>query len=306
MGRMIRKHVRHCGTYGRQEEFRQVSYFPYTETKPKRRQRKQQVSTPAQRFLNDKHAQTYLEALILTNFKKGDYLLGLSYDEEHLPEDIGDAKKRVANFVKRVNYRRKKRGLENARYIVVTERSTKGRIHHHVLMDTGLPRDELEAIWGQGYANTRTLQPDAKKGLLPVAGYLGKTFREDTAKERCRRWDPSRNLKKPWESVNDNPRMMSRRKMKMMQDLPEDSEEMRKLIEDDNPGYELVTVEKEYREETGAWHFFCRMRRRRRNEEEIPDDRKSGKGTPGAEKRSDERGKPRSGGTGHPDGQHGV
>ena len=48
--------------------------------------------------------------------------------------------------------------------------------------------------------------------------------------------------------------------MSLMKDLPEDSEVMKKIIEDDNPGYELDEVEKEYREDIAQWYFFCRMK----------------------------------------------
>ena len=53
---------------------------------------------------------------------------------------------------------------------------------------------------------------------------------------------------------------MSRKKMALMKDLPEDSSYMSQLIERDNPGYELIDVEKEYREDTSQWYFFARMK----------------------------------------------
>ena len=42
-------------------------------------------------------------------------------------------------------------------------------------------------------------------------------------------------------------------------ELPEDAEQIKAIIELDNPGYELIRVEKKYCEEEGNWHFFCRM-----------------------------------------------
>lgn len=200
--------------------------------------------------------------MLNTNFGQGDLLLGLSYSDENMPEDMAGAKRKFHNFIIRLNRRRKKLGLGNAKYIVVTEVSSKGRIHHHVVIDSDLDRDQLEEIWGgQGYANTKRLKPDPQRGLLPVVGYISKTFRaDDKNQQRSRRWDCSQNLKKPWDSINDDPRMMSRKKMRRLETLPEDCEEIKKIIESDNPYYKLISIEKEYCEDTGAWHYFCRMR----------------------------------------------
>jgi hypothetical protein len=238
-----------------------VSYYTYTPTRaPTGRRRKNQTSTPKQRALNNKRSARYLEALTHANFGRGDLLLGLSYAEEHAPKDETEAKKEFGNFIRRLNYRRKKKNLPPARWIAVTEIGKKGRIHHHVIMDAELDRDEVEEVWGRGYANTKRLKPDPREGLLPVIAYIAKTFKEDDRPKGHRKWDCSKNLIRPWDSVNDNPRMMSRKKIRQMKDLPEDSESMRQIIEADNPNYELISVEKEYREDTGQWYFFCRMK----------------------------------------------
>lgn len=239
----------------------QVSYFPYTKSRRiTGRQRKYQTSTPKQRELNNKRAVRYLEALVHSNFGEDDLHLSLSYDDEHMPGDEKEAKRLFGNFIGRINYRRKKMGLSNAKWVSVIEKGKNGRIHHHVIMDGGLDRDTVEKIWGYGYANTRRLQPDSKTRLLKLVHYIAKEFKDDGKPRNMRKWDCSQNLVKPWDTVNDEPRMMSRKKFKLMQDLPEDSEHMRKLIELDNPCYELISVEKEYREDIGEWYFFCRMR----------------------------------------------
>lgn len=271
----VRKRIRHCGRYGIQSDFRQVAYYSYTPTRaPTGRRRKSQTSTPKQRALNNKRSVRYLEALTHANFGKGDLLLGLSYAEEYAPEDEAEAKKEFGNFIRRLNYRRKKKNLPPARWIAVTEISKKGRIHHHVIMDARLDRDEVEEIWGRGYANTKRLKPDPREGLLPVIGYIAKTFKEDGRPKGRRKWDCSKNLIRPWDSVNDSPRMMSRKKIRQMKDLPEDSESMRRIIEADNPNYELISVEKEYREDTGGWYFFCRMKLSSRQVDDVDNARR--------------------------------
>ena len=252
----IRKVTRHCGRYGISAKHIQVSYFKYTDRGKKRgKQRKYQVSTPKQRNLNDKRSRRYFEALVLSNFVKGDLHITATYDETHKPASLKEAMRNVDNFIKRVNYERKKKGISPVKYVCVTEEGGKsGRIHHHFIMDGALDRDTVEAKWGKGYCNADRIQPDQRKELAPLIGYLSKD-----PKGR-KRWTSSQNLVRPWETVNDDPRMMSGRRMELMKDLPEDSEAMKKIIEDDNPGYELDEVEKEYREDIAQWYFFCRLK----------------------------------------------
>lgn len=261
MGQSIRKRFRHCARYGESSAFAQVSYFPYKKTSaPAKRQRKYQVSTPKQRNLNNKRSIRYLEALIHSNFKEGDFHLSLSYDEAHRPRDEKDAKRIFGNFIDRVNYRLKKLGLPNAKWVCVNEQGKNGRIHHHVIISCGLDRDTLESVWKCGFANTKRLQPDSQLGLLKLVHYIAKECKTTDRPKSTRKWDSSQNLIKPWDSVNDNPRMMSKKKYHTMQELPEDCAQMREIIEKDNPGYELISVEKEYREDISGWYFFCRLR----------------------------------------------
>jgi len=178
----IRKRFRHCGRYGKRSFFAQVAYYPLPydrKEKGRVRQRKYQTTIPSKRMLNIKKAKRYLEALVHSNFGEGDLLLGLSYDNKFLPEDEKAAKKLFANFMARVNYRQKKMGKENAKWVSVIERGKNGRIHHHVIIKCNLDRDELEKVWGKGYANTKRLQPTAKEGLIPVVQYIAKAFIDD-------------------------------------------------------------------------------------------------------------------------------
>ena len=259
-----RKRTRHCGRYGARAEYIQVSYFKYTERGTRQgrgRQRKFEASTPKQRNLNEKRSKRYFEALVLSNFHKDDLHVTVTYDDENRPADLKKAMKAVENYIRRLNYTRGKAGLPSVRYVCVTEEgATNGRIHHHFIMDGDLDRDTVEKRWGLGYCNADRIQPDRKNDIAPLIGYLSKD-----PKGR-KRWSSSHNLVRPWESINDNPRMMSSKKMALMKDLPEDSESMKQIIEADNPGYELDRVEKEYREDTSQWYFFCRMKRRKQSE----------------------------------------
>ena len=267
----IRKVTRHCGRYGISSPFIQVSYFNHNgNRKITGRQRRYDVTPPRQKKLNNKRAKRYLEALIYSNFGKGDLRIDLTYHPKNMPKDEKAAKKEVQNYIKRINYRRKKLGLGHARYIVVTEIGTKGKIHHHLVMDADMDRNMVEDAWGKGYANTRRLQPDNKTQLTELIKYLVKDFNtenEDLANKR--KWDSSLNLIKPWETINDDPRQMSKKRINLMKTIPTDCEQMKLLIEKDNPGYELMWVERTLNEETTTWSFFCRMQLKKDAEKEL-------------------------------------
>ena len=135
-------------------------------------------NSKAQRNLNDKNARKYVERLINRNFGDKDLWITLTYDDAHLPPDgdIDAAVKNMQNFIRRVNYQRKKRGLPKAKYVYVTEYNEAAEIrwHHHLVMDGALDMDTVEKCWGQSSRNeVRRLQKD-ENGLSGMANYIVK------------------------------------------------------------------------------------------------------------------------------------
>ena len=265
----IRKVTRHCGKYGVSSSFIQVSYFPHNNNrKIASRQRRHEVSTPKQKVLNNKRAKRFLEALIYTNFGIGDLRVDLTYSK-NMSIDEKTAKREIQNYIRRINYRRKKLGLDNVKYIVVTEIGKKGKVHHHFIMDAKMDRNIVEDLWGKGYANTRRLQPDENTELTELIKYFTKDFKVENETANRRKWDSSLNLIKPWETINDDPRQMSKKRINLMKKLPKDCEQMKEFIEKDNPGYELMSVERSVDDESGVWSFFCRMRIIKKNDVDL-------------------------------------
>ena len=78
---------------------------------------KKRETSPSQSNLNDKNARRYLIRLANINFGKGDIWATFGWNNGLLPETYEDAKKDVVNFIRRINRKRKKLGLENAKYI---------------------------------------------------------------------------------------------------------------------------------------------------------------------------------------------
>lgn len=150
----------------------------------------------AQRNLNDKNARKYVERLINENFGNRDTWITLTYSEGQEPQNFNEAIKNMQNYIRRVNYQRKKRGLKNARYIYVTEHSPEDKIrwHHHIVMDGNLDIDIIEAAWKKGRRNeVRRLDKD-EYGLAGMAIYITK---QKDRKKHEKRWCSSQGLKQP-------------------------------------------------------------------------------------------------------------
>lgn len=89
----------------------------------------------AQYNLNEKNSQKQCERTINENFGERDIWATFTYSEDNMPADMKQAKKDMQNYIKRLNYFRKKMGMPKARYVYVTECSDKGRWHHHIVLD---------------------------------------------------------------------------------------------------------------------------------------------------------------------------
>jgi hypothetical protein len=149
-------------------------------------------SRKAQRNLNEKNARKQLERLINCNFKDNDLWITVTYSNKHLPKSYKEANRNMKNYIRRINYRRKKKSLKNAKYIFITEHNenNKIRFHHHLLIEDGLSLDELESLWKFGRKNLRRVEPD-EDGLIGLAAYMSKGSKGE------KRWYSSKYLKKP-------------------------------------------------------------------------------------------------------------
>ena len=274
MKNIIRKIKRNSSKKNTRADYIQVSYFNFTEgALPGWAPRKYRESTPKQKRLNAKKAKRYFEALVEANFKGNrDLVVHPTFSEDNYPESEKQAHKLVKNWIARLNYRRKKLGLPNCKYIIVFEKSPRGRMHFHVLMDGQLSREEVENKWQLGYCNADRLRSDPKIGLQKIISYLSKGG--ETDEKNSKRWISSKGLIKPWVSCSKNTKI-SRKRFEILKSIPEDSELLRVTIERDNPGYELQDVEKSVSEETGQMYLFCRMRLKRVEKKKGPKDGRS-------------------------------
>ena len=130
------------------EEF----YSPRTVGKKYERELRGNLTSEEQQKRNLEVARKKLTRTINANFGAKDYFLTLTYDGTVEPEE---AKKKIANFFRRLKRWRLKNDMEELKYISVLE--TKGRCHHHVILN-GIPGMSLKEaweiifnLWGEGY-----------------------------------------------------------------------------------------------------------------------------------------------------------
>lgn len=170
------------------EEF----YSPRTIGKKYERLLRGNLTTEEQQKRNLEIARKKLTRTINTNFGAADYFLTLTYDGAI---EAAAAKKKIANFFRRLKRWRLKNGQGDLKYISVLE--TKGRCHHHVILNglMGLSLKEaweiLFNLWGEGYIFLKRLKKSQEDTRL--ASYITK----ENIKKNAKRWSQSRNLQKP-------------------------------------------------------------------------------------------------------------
>ena len=238
----------------------EIEIFPDFTKKQAHDLKLKKPSRQAQKNLNDKNARKKLERLINANFSEGDYWITLTYSNASLPKDMQEALKNMRNFIRRINYRRKKEGLPEAKYIYVTEwsmgKGKKIRCHHHMIMDHDLPMDVVESLWKCGKRNNiRRCDPD-ECGLTGIAKYISKD------PKGSKRWCSSKNLKKPVEHKS-----YTRFKASHVKKIVRNRDNAKTLAEKRYPNKEYLKDEVYYNEINGYFYIYIRMRERRRKNE---------------------------------------
>lgn len=212
---------------------------------------KKRETNPSQTNLNDKNARRYLIRLTNINFGKGDLWATFGWNDDCLPENTEAAKKDIVNFIRRVNRKRKKIGLGNAKYIYIIAVDEYTRPHFHILLSgDGIDRDELESMWGKcDRPNTKRIIPDDNFLLTGMATYITQNPRG------TKRWCPSKNLKKP-----DEPkRSYSKFKKQKVEKMAFDSELLKKEMEKAYPGYIFLDAEVKHNGINAAFYIYARM-----------------------------------------------
>ena len=100
----IRERVHVCGNY------LDTEIYPVFQV-PGKRRKKCRPTREVQEKINQRNAERRLTRLVHVNFSEEDLALGLSYDNAHLPQNTGEAKKRLQRFLRLLRGEYKKMGL---------------------------------------------------------------------------------------------------------------------------------------------------------------------------------------------------
>lgn len=240
-----------------------------------KREAKKEAHRRAQDRLNRENAKKRLIRLVNANFGEGDLIVCLEYQLDKQPADDEQARRDVANYLKRVKYQRDKRGLPAMKYIYITEVTTSARFgvrfHHHVIMSGGIGRDEAEALWLKkhgGRCNTKRAQPN-EKHLAGFACYLTQDKRERTMekdgknqqeKAMRRGWNPSKNLTDPEKAATTADKKISIRKAQRIAETVEDFGNAKEIFEKLWPKYELVELKVKRSRWTAGVYIAAQLR----------------------------------------------
>ncbi len=212
---------------------------------------KKRESKPSQKNLNDRNSRRYCIRLACINFGEGDIWATFGWNDDCMPANMEEARKDIRNFIKKINYRRKKSGKGNIKYIYILAFDGKVRPHFHILLTgEGMDRDELEEMWEKcDRKNTRRIKPDENFLITGLATYITQNPRG------TKRWCASKNLKKPPEPTRSYSKFRKRRVNNMVQSHETMKEEMEKAY----PGYTFLDVEIKYNKELALFYIYARL-----------------------------------------------
>lgn len=144
-----------------------------------------------QRAINKRLAAHKRLWTICNNFKRSDYFITLTYRRDARPDDIETAIRCAGAALARLSRILKRHGVKLS-YYLMTERGTKGAVHHHVLIrnnfDLGLMFSKK--IWKHGAVQVKDIYTSS---MLQ----LGKYFLKGDSAESEKRYSQSRDVIAP-------------------------------------------------------------------------------------------------------------
>ena len=150
----VRLKTFYCGERHVECEMFFASSQTYLHRNPRRRTGL--TTTEKQQLSNIKNSLKRLRRSIKCNFATGiDWYVCLTYTDKFLPEDDEAAVEEVRKFRDRLQAMCKRRGIE-CRIIIVTERGKKkGRVHHHLFVNSEVPLELIKKAWSKKLVNAK-------------------------------------------------------------------------------------------------------------------------------------------------------
>ena len=172
------------------------------------RQGKKNLTSNAQQRMNLKYQWQKLELLMAANFRVGDIVLTLTFDDAHLPGSRAETMTRVKQFLKRLRDLRKQFGIPT-KYIYVVEHNhcredpcftpvelaQQGRYHVHMILNsTGSDYGDIEKCWGLGLLEMHPFELNRERTYESLSRYFCKELPDYVG---ARKFIPSRGLVHP-------------------------------------------------------------------------------------------------------------
>lgn len=172
------------------------------------RQGKKNLTSAAQLRMNLKYQWQKLELLMAANFRVGDIVLTLTFDDAHLPGSRAETMTRVKQFLKGLRELRKPFCCQT-KYIYVVEhkhyredpcftpveRAQQGRYHVHMILNaTGCDFDAINECWGYGLTEMHPFELNHERTYESLARYFCKELPDYVG---ARKFIPSRGLVHP-------------------------------------------------------------------------------------------------------------
>ena len=222
--------------------YKEIALYPvYSGSGRKVREEKAKITRKAQKELNRKMRIRKIHRLLNGNFNHKDYFVTVTYSEKFVPSTIEEAQADYREFMKKLRKLYKK-AEKTLKYMAWIEKGVEnGRLHHHLVISGGVPREQIEDIFQKGFCDCKRLRPQSDD-LLGLAEY----FAKDPKGKRT--FTCSKNLDRTCliPQVKDN--SVAKHKIRKIIENYEDKEMFEKLY----PGYELVKCENRINEYSRA------------------------------------------------------
>ena len=182
---------------GRLVEQVRYSHLSRSDT-PAQRREKQQKTRAAMVLYNKKTSIQKFELMLAANFREGDCVVHLTYDDAHLPQSRKEAERRLQYFRTKMKAVYAPMGVDQVFFWSTEHKHGDARWHHHVVVTgTGDDYANIRAAWIYGkIMDFSPLEISEERNFRTLAEYLAKESRD---KPGLRSWSYSRNAKHPEE-----------------------------------------------------------------------------------------------------------
>ncbi len=181
-------------------DYLEVDFVPFKDPPRRSRSKKSKPTSEAQEYVNQRNRERAIYEWAHENFTNADYIIHPTYSPAFLPPDEATALKDRRNFIARLRRLYRRNGKELKAMLILEKGEQNGRFHHHIIINGGVPREDIERCWGMGYCDSDRLQ-FSEHGLEGLSKYLVKSavLSEDGTSSRCtfKTFSHTRNLRRP-------------------------------------------------------------------------------------------------------------